>query len=175
MPFWSILWYQGKGSMTHEGTRGSAIGHRFKGNHVLDIHLLKAKRHEAVLLPGHGLLVSDDANAPEWVTYQYSIPPCPTALGTGLELLQIPAWGEATEAGSISSTSGCGTIGGGSLARSLSRGVRSAWLKLARALQTLQRRREERCTGGLLGTRMQWEMKEDKMLWYIPWYIRIYI
>jgi hypothetical protein len=31
------------------------------------------------------------------------IPPCracPTALGTGLELLQIPAWGEATEAGS---------------------------------------------------------------------------
>ena len=24
-----------------------------------------------MLLPGHGLLVSDDANAPEWVTYQY--------------------------------------------------------------------------------------------------------
>jgi hypothetical protein len=24
-----------------------------------------------VQLQGHGLLVSDDANAPEWVTYQY--------------------------------------------------------------------------------------------------------
>ncbi len=111
--------------MTYEGTRGSAIGQRYKGKHVIDIHLLKAKRHEAVLLLGHGLLFSDDADAPEWVTYEYSIPPCPTALGTGLELLQIPAWGEATEAGSMSSTSGCGAMGGGSLAGSLrkSRGV----------------------------------------------------
>jgi hypothetical protein len=46
---------------------------------------LKAKRHEAVLLPGHRLLFSDNADAPEWVTYQYSIPPCPTALETGLD------------------------------------------------------------------------------------------
>jgi len=38
---------------------------------VLDIHLLKAERHEAVQLPDPGLLVSDDANPPEWVTYQY--------------------------------------------------------------------------------------------------------
>jgi hypothetical protein len=36
---------------------------------------------------GHRLLFSDDADAPEWVTYQYSIPPCPTGLETGLELL----------------------------------------------------------------------------------------
>ena len=57
--------------MTYEGRRGSAIGHRYKGKHVLDIHLLKAERHEAVLLPGHVLLVSDDADSPEWVTYQY--------------------------------------------------------------------------------------------------------
>jgi hypothetical protein len=35
-----------------------------KGEHLLGIHLLKAKRHEAVLLPGHGLLFSDDADAP---------------------------------------------------------------------------------------------------------------
>jgi hypothetical protein len=97
---------------------------------VLDIHLLKAEQHKAVLLQGHGLLFSDDADAPEWVTYQYSIPPCPTALGTGLELLQFPAWAErgngsrlygreATEAGSMSSTSRCGAMGGGSLAGSL--------------------------------------------------------
>jgi hypothetical protein len=39
---------------------------------MVDIHLLKAERHEAVLLPGHVLLVSDDADSPEWVTYQYS-------------------------------------------------------------------------------------------------------
>ncbi len=91
---------------------------------MLDIHLLKAERHEAVLLQGHWhrLLFSDDADAPEWVTYQFSIPPCgpcSTALETGLELLQIPAWGYATEAGSMSSTTGCGAIGGGSLAGSL--------------------------------------------------------
>ncbi len=62
---------------------------------IFQVHLLKAERHEAVLLQGHWLLFSDDADAPEWVTYQYSIPPCPgpTALETGLELLQIPAWG----------------------------------------------------------------------------------
>jgi hypothetical protein len=118
--------------MTYEGTLGSAIGHRYKGKHVLDIHLLKAERHKAVLLPlaGHGLLVSDDADAPEWVTYQYSIPPCPTALGTGLELLQIPAWGETTEAGpqARSSTSGCGAMGRGSLAGSL-------WKKLSRGIE----------------------------------------
>ncbi len=85
-----------------------------------------------MLLPGHGLLVSDDADAPEWVTYQYSIPPCPTALGsklgTGLELLQIPAWGEAREAGSMSSITGCGTMGKGSLAGSL-------WKKLSRGIE----------------------------------------
>jgi hypothetical protein len=61
--------------MTYEGTRGSAIGHRYEGN----LHLLKAKRYEAVLLPGYELLGCDDADAPQWVTYQYSIPPCPTA------------------------------------------------------------------------------------------------
>jgi hypothetical protein len=38
---------------------------------VLDIHLLKAERHEALQLKGHGLLVRDDAYAPECVTYQY--------------------------------------------------------------------------------------------------------
>jgi hypothetical protein len=81
--------------MAYKGTLGSAIGQRYKGKHVLDNYLLKAKQHEAVLLLGHRLpsLFSDDADAPEWVTYQYSIPPCPTALETGLELLQIPAWG----------------------------------------------------------------------------------
>ena len=31
-----------------------------------------------MLLPGHRLLFSDDADAPEWVTYQYSIPPTGT-------------------------------------------------------------------------------------------------
>ena len=51
---------------------------------------MKAEWHEAVLLQGHRLLFSDDADAPEWVTYLYSIPPCPTALETGLEVLQIP-------------------------------------------------------------------------------------
>jgi hypothetical protein len=78
MPYWSILSCQGQGRMTYEGTRGSAIGQRYKGKHVLDIHLLKAKRHEAVLLQGHRLRFSDDADAPEpeWVTYQDSIPPC---------------------------------------------------------------------------------------------------
>ena len=30
-----------------------------------------AKQHEAVLLPCHVLLFSDDADSPEWVTYQY--------------------------------------------------------------------------------------------------------
>jgi hypothetical protein len=55
-------------------------------------------------------------------------PPCPTALGTGLELLQIPAWGEAMEAGSMSSTFGCGAMGGGSLAGSL-------WKKLSRGIE----------------------------------------
>jgi hypothetical protein len=85
---------------------------------------LKAERHEAVLLPGHGLLVSDAADAPEWVTCQFSIPPCLTALGTGLDLLQIPAWGEA---GSMSSISRCGIMGGGSLAGSL-------WKKLSRGI-----------------------------------------
>jgi hypothetical protein len=25
------------------------------------------------------------------------------------------------------------------------------------------------------GKRMQWEMNEEKMLWYIPWYIHIHI
>ena len=64
--------------MTYAGTRGSAIGQRFIGKHVLDIHLLKAERHEAVLQQGHRLLFSDDADAPEWVTYQYSIPPSGT-------------------------------------------------------------------------------------------------
>jgi hypothetical protein len=112
--------------MTYEGTLGSAIGQRYKGKHVLDIHLLEAERHEAVLLPGYRILFSDDADAPEWVAYQHSIPPCPTAptaLETGLELLQIPAWGQATEAGSMSestsSTTGYGAMGGGSLAGSL--------------------------------------------------------
>jgi hypothetical protein len=33
---------------------------------VPDIHLLKTEQHEAVLLLGHELLVSDDADAPEW-------------------------------------------------------------------------------------------------------------
>ena len=57
-----------------------AIGQRYKGKHVLDINLFKAKQHEAVLLQGHRLLFSDDADAPEWVTYQYSIPPCRACL-----------------------------------------------------------------------------------------------
>ena len=81
------------GRMTYEGTQGSAIGQRDKGKHVLDINLFKAKQHEAVLLQGHRLLFSDDADAPDWVTYLYCIPPCPTALETGLEVLQIPTWG----------------------------------------------------------------------------------
>jgi hypothetical protein len=54
--------------MAYEGTLGSAIGQRYKGIHLLDIHLLKAEQHEAVLLPGHRLLsvaFSDDADAPE--------------------------------------------------------------------------------------------------------------
>ena len=59
--------------MTYEATLGSSIGHQYKGKHVLDIHLLKAERHEAVQLQGHHdvLLYSDDADAAEWVTYQY--------------------------------------------------------------------------------------------------------
>ena len=59
--------------MTYEATRGYSIGHRYKGKHVLDIHLLKAERHEAVQLQGHHdvLLYSDEADAAEWVTYQY--------------------------------------------------------------------------------------------------------
>ena len=66
---------------------------------IFQVHLLKAERHEAVLLQDHRLLFSDDADAPEWVTMSHtniaSHPqaPCPTALETGLELLQIPAWG----------------------------------------------------------------------------------
>ena len=51
----------------------------------------------------------------------------PTASATGLELLQILAWEEATEEGSMSSTCGCGAMGGCSLARSL-------WQKLSRGL-----------------------------------------
>jgi hypothetical protein len=57
--------------MTYEAKRGSAVAHKYKGKHVLIIHLLKAEQHEAVQLPSHGLLVSDDVNAPEWVIYQY--------------------------------------------------------------------------------------------------------
>jgi hypothetical protein len=58
----------GQGRMTYKGTRGSAIGQRYnlKGIHLLDIHLSKAERHEAVLLPGHRLLTvafSDEAGA----------------------------------------------------------------------------------------------------------------
>lgn len=59
--------------MTYAGTRRSAIEHHYKGKQVLDIHLLKAERHEAVQVPGYGLLVCDDANAAEWVTYQYRV------------------------------------------------------------------------------------------------------
>ena len=55
------------------------------------------------------------------------IPHCPTTSATGMELLQSPAWGEATEAGSVSSTSGCGTMGGGSLARSLWQKLTLSW------------------------------------------------
>jgi hypothetical protein len=62
-------------------TKGYRDTHRYNGKHwhvtacagSSDIHLLKAELYEAVQLPGHALLVSDDANlnAPEWVTYQY--------------------------------------------------------------------------------------------------------
>jgi hypothetical protein len=84
-----------------------------KGKHVLDIHLLKAEQDKAVLLQGHGLLFSDDADAPEpeWVTYQYSIPPscfprlnragatanssvgiCHGGIGNGSRLYELNLW-----------------------------------------------------------------------------------
>jgi hypothetical protein len=118
----------------------------------------------------------------QWVTYQYSIQPCPTALGTGLELLQIPAGGEATEAGSMSSTSGCGAMGGGSLAGSLwkklSRGIERDLLKPAKQSRRWSGNENSTAPEGLLGTMMQWEMNEEKMLWYIVYtmvYTCIYI
>jgi hypothetical protein len=41
-------------------------------------------------------------------------------------------------------------------------------------------RREERCTGaqgpgGVLETWMLWEMNEEEMMWYLPWYNSAYI
>ena len=92
--------------MTYEGTRGSAIGQRDKGKHVLDIPSSSVEGrtsewHEAVLLQGHRLLFSDQilmmlmlqSGSHTNIASHPAGPACPTALETGLELLQIPAWG----------------------------------------------------------------------------------
>ena len=59
--------------MTYAGRKHSTMEHHYRGKQVLDIHLLKAERHEAVALESAGMLVvgDDDAAAPEWVSYQY--------------------------------------------------------------------------------------------------------
>jgi hypothetical protein len=99
------------------------------------------------------------------------VQPCPTASASGLELLQILAWAEATEAGSMRSTSGCGAMGGGRLARSL-------WHKLRRGVGRISqesrsdveaammptRRARHRGPGGVLETWMLWEMNEQEMM-----------
>ena len=66
-----LLLLQGHGRKTWAGRSQSSKTHEYKGKHVLDIHLLKAERHEAVPVAGPQLLVCDNAAAPEWVTYQY--------------------------------------------------------------------------------------------------------
>jgi hypothetical protein len=67
-----------------------------------------------------------------------------------LELLQIPARGEATEAGSMSSTSGCGAVGGGHPSKvTVEEAEQKRRERLTearkRAVQTMKRRKEERC------------------------------
>ena len=67
--WWHSL--QGQGRMTYAGKHQSFTQHHYTGKHVLDIHLLKAERHEAAAIPGQEPLVCENAAAPEWVTYQY--------------------------------------------------------------------------------------------------------
>jgi hypothetical protein len=64
---------QGQGALTYAGRKRSptVYGHHHTGKQSLDINLLKAERHSAVPVDGHGLLLCADAAAPEWVTYQY--------------------------------------------------------------------------------------------------------
>jgi hypothetical protein len=125
------------------------------------------------------------------------IPPCPTAFGTGvtgLELMQIPAWGEATvmEAGSMSSTSalpGCmwrygrGQPNKVTVEEAEQRHRERLTEASKRAVQTLKRRREVHwgqgtgCCGygiyhGTMGTRMLWG--KDVMV-YTMVYTYVYI
>ena len=66
---------QGQGPKTYAGRKHSTTEHHFRGKEVLDIHLLKAERHEAVALGPGGVpvLVADDDEtaAPQWVSYEY--------------------------------------------------------------------------------------------------------
>ena len=58
--------------MTYAGRKRSptVYGHHHTGKQSLDINLLKAERHYAVPVDGHGLLLCADYTAPEWVTYK---------------------------------------------------------------------------------------------------------
>ena len=64
---------QGQGALTYAGRKRSptVYGHHHTGKQSLDINLLKAERHSAVPVDGHGLLLCADDAAPEWVTYKY--------------------------------------------------------------------------------------------------------
>ena len=66
---------QGEGPLTYAGRRRSTVEHHHRGKQVLDIHLLKAERQEALALdsPGLPMVCVDDATgaAPEWVTYEF--------------------------------------------------------------------------------------------------------
>lgn len=64
---------QGHGPLTYAGRRRSTVEHHHRGKQVLDIHLLKAERQEALPLQSSGLPMvgADHATAPEWVTYAF--------------------------------------------------------------------------------------------------------
>ena len=94
------------------------------------------------------------------------IPPCPTASGTGLELLQIPAWEEATEAGSMSSTSGL-SRGVGNVCQSLARGQFRRWSDNGRSA----------AQGGYWRRGLWWQWCGRWMhtpMWYTMWYTMSY-
>jgi hypothetical protein len=97
------------------------------------------------------------------------------------------AWEVATEAGSMSSTSGCGAMVWGQLpckvtvAQAAQRHRDCLTESQKRAVQTLRRRREQHGLGarGRAGDMdavdSVWKMNEQEMMRYIPWYYSMYI
>jgi hypothetical protein len=106
-----------------------------------------------------------------------STPPCPICLVIVMELLLIPAGAEATEVGSMSSTSGCGATEGVSHAKSL-------WQRLSEGKKSKRVNEDERqwkrwsgaeLSGkNLAGWRRKVRMIKCLML-YTMWYTMLYI